>query len=407
MRGRELPPGGRAAAVAPDGGPNGNRECRVSQGAPPMASAEHLTRLREGVAVWNLWRTQNPNVNVDLQDAILPKHDFNKIDLHRANLSNANLVDTYLREADLTAAWMSGAQLQDADLTQAKLAGSRMIGASLRQTTLRDADLRNADLSHTDLTDTDFSGADLSGASLYQAILVGTNLQGANLTGCSVYGVSTWDPKLEGAIQSNLVITRPLESPIQVDDVEIAQFVYLLLRSAKLRDVIDTIGKKAVLILGRFTAERKPVLDAIRDRLRQRGYLPILFDFDKPMYLETRTKRSSRWQDWLDSSLRTSPIRNLFRNKPVPIVPNLPSVPVQPILQDGYEPWGMGRSHTSLPLGLAGVSLRERTGVVGQPANRSHRSGRRPGETRDAAVAARQSCQARWSAIRSSSRPRK
>ena len=305
-----------------------------------MASAEHLTKLQEGVAVWNLWRTQNPNVNVDLQDAILPEHDFNKIDLHRANLSNANLVDTYLRDADLTAAWMSGAQLQDADLTHAKLAGARMIGASLRQTTLRDADLRNADLSHTDLTDTDFSGADLSGASLYQAILVGTNLQGANLTGCSVYGVSTWDLKLEGAIQSNLVITRPLESPIQVDDVEIAQFVYLLLRSAKLRDVIDTIGKKAVLILGRFTAERKPVLDAIRDRLRQRGYLPILFDFDKPSTRDTHETIVTL------AGLARFIVADITDPKSIPqelgsIVPNLPSVPVQPILQDGYEPWGM------------------------------------------------------------------
>jgi uncharacterized protein YjbI with pentapeptide repeats len=37
--------------------------------------------------------------------------------------------------------------------------------------------------------------------------LVGTNLEGANLTGCSVYGISVWDIRLEGAIQSNLVIT--------------------------------------------------------------------------------------------------------------------------------------------------------------------------------------------------------
>jgi hypothetical protein len=38
---------------------------------------------------------------------------------------------------------------------------------------------------------------------------------------------------------------------------------------------------KAVLILGRFTDERKAVLDALRDELRKRNYLPILFDFDK------------------------------------------------------------------------------------------------------------------------------
>ena len=37
-----------------------------------------------------------------------------------------------------------------------------------------------------------------------------------------------------------------------------------------------------MLILGRFTQERKKVLDALRDELRQRDYLPILFDFEKP-----------------------------------------------------------------------------------------------------------------------------
>ena len=46
--------------------------------------------------------------------------------------------------------------------------------------------------------------------------------------------------------------------------------------------MIDTITSKAVLILGRFTDERKAVLDALREELRKRDYLPILFDFDVP-----------------------------------------------------------------------------------------------------------------------------
>jgi hypothetical protein len=45
---------------------------------------------------------------------------------------------------------------------------------------------------------------------------------------------------------------------------------------------LHTIGKKAVLILGRFTDERKEVLDALREELRKRDYLPILFDFAVP-----------------------------------------------------------------------------------------------------------------------------
>ena len=37
-----------------------------------------------------------------------------------------------------------------------------------------------------------------------------------------------------------------------------------------------------MLILGRFTDERKAVLNALREELRKRNYLPILFDFEAP-----------------------------------------------------------------------------------------------------------------------------
>ena len=82
--------------------------------------------------------------------------------------------------------------------------------------------------------------------------------------------------------QQNLVITPDGSPVIQVDSLEVAQFIYLLLNNQKLRDVIETVGRKAVLILGRFTSRRKAVLDGVRNELRNKGYVPILFDFEKP-----------------------------------------------------------------------------------------------------------------------------
>ena len=79
-----------------------------------------------------------------------------------------------------------------------------------------------------------------------------------------------------------MVITSKNEPTITVDNIEVAQFIYLMLNNEKVRDVIDTITSKAVLILGRFTDERKAVLDALRSELRKRNYLPILFDFNVP-----------------------------------------------------------------------------------------------------------------------------
>jgi hypothetical protein len=88
--------------------------------------------------------------------------------------------------------------------------------------------------------------------------------------------------KLERAKQQNLVITRKDEPTVTVDNIEVAQFIYLMLHNKKVRDVIDTITSKAVLILGRFTDDRKAVLDALREELRKCNYLPILFDFNVP-----------------------------------------------------------------------------------------------------------------------------
>src|SRR5262245_48321496 len=74
-------------------------------------------------------------------------------------------------------------------------------------------------------------GGRVSGADLSSARLVDTNLMGANLTGCRVYGMSAWDLNLEGATQADLIITPYGQPVITVDNLEVAQFIYLLLNN--------------------------------------------------------------------------------------------------------------------------------------------------------------------------------
>ena len=107
-------------------------------------------------------------------------------------------------------------------------------------------------------------------------------MRGANLTGCSIYGVSVWNVQLHGAIQSNLIITDLNEPTITVDDLKVAQFIYLMLDNRDIRNILNTVTSKVVLILGRFTPKRKEVLDAIKNQLRKENLLPVLFDFEKP-----------------------------------------------------------------------------------------------------------------------------
>ena len=173
----------------------------------------------------------------------------------------------YLRKIDLSGAILSGAKLHRARLSKANLTGADLSGADLRAAYFRQANL---------------SGANLQYANLKYTVMAATNLDQADISNCHVYGVAAWDVIGTPRYQTNLIITRKAENPITVDNLEVAQFVYLLLNNEKLRTLIDTIGKKGVLILGRFTKERKMVLDAIRNRLRDLGFVPMMFDFEKP-----------------------------------------------------------------------------------------------------------------------------
>ena len=76
--------------------------------------------------------------------------------------------------------------------------------------------------------------ATLAKADLRRSSLVDTNLSHANLTNCSVYGISVWNVQTEGAIQDDLVITRRDEPLITVDNLDVAQFIYLLLNNQKI-----------------------------------------------------------------------------------------------------------------------------------------------------------------------------
>src|SRR5262249_3403293 len=105
----------------------------------------------------------------------------------------------------------------------------------------------------------------------------------ATLDRCLVHGASVWHVRLDGARQANLCITPWYEPAIMVDDLRVAQYLYLLLDNPEIRAVLGTIASKFVLLLGRFSEERQPAMDALREALRQHpnGYIPVLFDFEQ------------------------------------------------------------------------------------------------------------------------------
>ena len=351
---------------------------------------EHLDLLKQGTDVWNVWREQHPEIHPELSGAdlskanlsganlsktillgtnlseanlsganlseaiLLSRTNLSKADLSGANLYKANLSRTNLSEANLTEANLSEADLSEANLSRTNLFDANLSGANLKEADLGKANLKEADLSEahlsgaylsgaylykTTLSEANLSRADLSYADLSGATLLGTNLTEATLTGCRIYGIAAWDVELTGATQNSLIITRDYEPIITVDNLKVAQFLYLLLNNQEIRDVIDTVAKKAVLILGRFTPERKVVLDTIREELRKHDYLPILFDFEKPNSRNfTETIRTL-------AHLSRFIIADLTNPSSIPqelyaIAPTL-VVPIQPLLEASQNAYSM------------------------------------------------------------------
>lgn len=277
-----------------------------------MANPEHLAILQQGVLAWNSWREEQPDIVPDLSRA----------PLRGANLQGANLNNAILWKADLAEAQLHGAKL-------------------------REANLRKANFFAAELPDADLYRANLTGAQF-----VDTILENATLTGCFVYGVSVWDAKLGGAIQHDLVTAdrhsksgewKPgeiKESLPTVDDIEVAQLVYLLQANQKVRNVIDTVSSKVVLILGRFTPERKAVLDAMKEKIRGENLVPIIFDFEGP------DARSLTETIVILAALARFVVADITDAKSIPqelhaIVPALPSLPVQPIILGSQYEYAM------------------------------------------------------------------
>jgi uncharacterized protein YjbI with pentapeptide repeats len=326
-----------------------------------MANANHIEILKSGVESWNSWRAANPDLTPDLQRADLKNRYLWTVNLSRADLTGADLSSTFLNHANL-----AGALLMEADLTKVELTGATLDGANLSGSILRDAIIgdvalpqvatscKSANFHATDLTDaeffrvrchsSDFTDAILRGTSFRNVRLDGvrflrTDWEGARFVECRVFGVSVWDMSGTPSAQSYLVVTPDEQPTVAIDDLETAQFVYLLLNSKKVRNIIDVMASKGVLILGRFTENRKPVLNALRDALRKLGFLPMMFDFEKSTQRDfTETIKTLAGLSCFVIADITNP-----KSSPLELQATVPDymIPFVPIIHEGDEPFSM------------------------------------------------------------------
>lgn len=330
-----------------------------------MANSAHLEILQQGVTTWNQWRVDNPTIQPDLSGLYW---DLNSPGLAGINLSNTNLREAWLTKTSLVGGDLSGADLTDAVLIDtliynANLQATNLTNANLSQTNLSNSNLSNAIIHNTMLmhcivTRTNFQGADcqaanfryskllnanLHSANLGQADLKGTSLievdvTDANFTGAQVYGLSAWNLIGAPKAMNNLVITPDNEPVVEVDDLQMAQFVYLILRHDRLRQVINSVTERGVLLLGRFGDGGIEVLRAVADQLRALNYLPIIFDFDRPKdrnYTETLKTLVGLSKFVIVDLSGPSVPQELYAT-----VPHF-KIPFVPILEKGSRPFSM------------------------------------------------------------------
>lgn len=298
-----------------------------------VADPEQFRILEQGGEAWNRWRTNSRVLNIDLRGA----------DLVRAELQDAILAGADLRGADLREASLMGATLNRADLRGATLDGVKINDARAPFARFDDASLVGAYLWGSDFREASFDRADLTDANLKNTQLVRASFRRACLVRCKVYGAAAWEVVLDEAVQEDLNISPGDSPPILVGDLEVAPFIFLLTNSRALRRIVDTITSKAVLILGGFQPPRKIVLNAIRDDLKRRGYVPILFESDAPQSRDVSETVA------LLARLARFVIAEISETRSVPkelesIVPHV-AIPIQTIIEEGERPYSMFRDY--------------------------------------------------------------
>jgi hypothetical protein len=272
-------------------------------------------------------------------------------------LTGANLWRLYASGGTFESADVSGAIIPWSYLAYVSFDRATICGAVLKETNLTGSTFRNANLEGANLAATYLLGArlteaNLRGAILEHASLIEAEVSGATLTGAFVYGLSAWKVRGTPKDQTNLVITPQGENDIVTDNLRIAQFLYLLLDNQEIRDVIDVVTSKVVLVLGRFTPERKEVLNRLRSELRQQNWVPVVFDFDRPSNRNLTETISTL------AHMARFVIADITDAKSIPqelqrIVPDLPSLPVQPIILASQYEYGTFPDFRDYPWVLA------------------------------------------------------
>lgn len=248
---------------------------------------EAQARLTEGSPeAWNRWRMESPGAlsfnRPNWYDCPGPggvqMKGRNRIDFSRYEWRSVSVYKAFAEGLHMRDAVIDDCLFEEGDFSRADFSGTTF---------------RNTRFNKTIMTGATFTGASFINCNLNRVNLAEADFQVREISDTVIYGLSAWDLTVgEDTKQSNLVIEKSYELysdlvghgivPLTVDDIEIAQFVYYLSNHKKLRNTLNVLNEKGVLLLGGFRDGGLERLYRLRDWFRQRGYTAMIFDFARP-----------------------------------------------------------------------------------------------------------------------------
>jgi uncharacterized protein YjbI with pentapeptide repeats len=242
--------------------------------------------LMQGAKIWNAWRERNlgrvhfanPNWYDCPGPGGLQVKGRNRLNFSGMNLSGVSIHSAFAEGLNLRNSVFEDSHLEEGDFSRANFSG---------------ATFRNTKFNKTILTGANFDGATFVNCNLNRVNLVGASFHVEEITETIVYGISAWDLQTsDGMKQSKLVIEKTYELysellqrgvvPMTVDDIQLAQFIYYLSNHKRMREALNILNEKGVLLLGRFKDGGLERLYSMRGWFQEKGYMAMIFDFARP-----------------------------------------------------------------------------------------------------------------------------
>ena len=246
--------------------------------------------ILQGAAAWNAWQAENKVPVSFANPSWYESRDrqgrmikgANSVDFSGIQLNNVSIYNAFAEGLNVQNATITGCHFEEGDFSRANFSNTIFINTKFNKTILTDASFNGATFINCNLNRANLANADFSLKEIRETV---------------VYGISAWDLKTTPEMkQSKLVIEKSYELysdiiasgriPMMVDDIEMAQFVYYLSSHKKMRNMINILNSKGVLLLGQFRDGGLERLYKLMDWLKERNYTPMLFDFDRPENLD-------------------------------------------------------------------------------------------------------------------------